>query len=542
VTTRIATATQATTGGRAAAQALAAHDVEVVWGIPGTHNLELYAGLADAGIRHLSPRHEQGAAFAADGYSRVTGRVGVCVTTSGPAVLNAATALGQAYSDSVPVLIVAAGMPLGHPGLGNGELHETKDLGAALNGIVAYSHRVTSVAEIPVAIAQAFARMTTGRPRPVHVEIPLDLLAGHGEAAVLAPVAPPALAPDAAALDAAAAILAGAERPAILAGGGAVRAGAQLACIAERLGAPVACSINGKGTLPEDHPLSMGAGYANAAVRDAVDDSDVVLVVGSELAPSDAWWGPLPLAGKVVRVDVDPAQAVTNAAPVVTVVADAGLALDGLLARLGNGDGEGPPAERLDRAARWCAAARAHAGDEAARWSGLLGAIAGALGRDGIVAADSAMVAYFGAVGALPAYRPRSFLYPTGYGTLGYAVPAAIGAKVGRPAARVLALSGDGGVMFTLGELAAAAQARLALPVVVVDNAGYGEIRNEMRDRGDEPLGADLESPDFPALGRALGCHGVHADSPAAAAEALERAFAADRPTVIHVPEGAAAG
>jgi acetolactate synthase-1/2/3 large subunit len=152
------------------------------------------------------------------------------------------------------------------------------------------------------------------------------------------------------------------------------------------------------------------------------------------------------------------------------------------------------------------------------------------------------MVAYFGAVGALPAYRPRSFLYPTGYGTLGYAVPAAIGAKVGRPSARVVALSGDGGMMFTLGELAAAAQARLGLPVVVVDNAGYGEIRNEMRDRGDAPLGADLESPDFAALGRALGCHGVHADSPAAAAEAVERAFAADRPTVIHVPEDAAAG
>ena len=165
--------TTTTTGGRAAAHALAAHGVDVVWGIPGTHNLELYAGLGEAGIRHLSPRHEQGAAFAADGFSRVTGRPGVCVTTSGPAVLNAATAMGQAYSDSIPVLLVAAGMPLRNPGLGSGDLHETKDLVRAMDAVVGYAHRVTSVEEIPVAIAQAFARMATGRPRPVVVEIPL---------------------------------------------------------------------------------------------------------------------------------------------------------------------------------------------------------------------------------------------------------------------------------------------------------------------------------------------------------------------------------
>jgi acetolactate synthase-1/2/3 large subunit len=137
----------------------------------------------------------------------------------------------------------------------------------------------------------------------------------------------------------------------------------------------------------------------------------------------------------------------------------------------------------------------------------------------------------------VPAYRPRSFLFPTGYGTLGYAVPAAAGAKVGRPEARVVALSGDGGLMFTVGELAAAAQARLALPIVVVDNHGYGEIRREMDERGDAPLGVDFDSPDFPALARALGCHGVQAATRAELDEALARAFAADRPTVIHVPE-----
>jgi thiamine pyrophosphate-dependent acetolactate synthase large subunit-like protein len=531
-------ATRTTTGGRAVARALAAHGVDVVWGIPGTHNLELYAGLREADIRHLSARHEQGAAFAADGFSRVTGRVGVCVTTSGPAVLNAATAMGQAYSDSIPVLLVAAGMPLRQPGLGSGELHETKDLVGALDAVVAYAHRVTSVEEIPVAVAQAFARMGSGRPRPVYLEIPFDLLGASGEVADVAAPATPRAAPDGSALDAAARVLAGAQRPAINAGGGASGAAEGLRAVAERLAAPVACSINGKGTLAEDHPLSVGAGLAAHAVRELAQDSDVVLVVGCELAPSDLWWGPLPLAGKAVRIDVDPAQAVTNAVPVVSVVGDAALALEGLLARLGDG---GEPDGRWDAGARRAAGFRAGLRDQASRdgsrWAEPLGALAAAIGRDGVIAADNAMVAYNGALGALPAYRPRSFLFPTGYGTLGYAIPAGIGAKVGRPSARVVALSGDGGAMFTIAELAAAAQARLALPVVVFDNGGYGEIRHEMRERGDEPLGVDFDSPDFAALGRALGGHGVRAETGAALAEALERALAADRPTVIHVPE-----
>jgi acetolactate synthase-1/2/3 large subunit len=206
-----------------------------------------------------------------------------------------------------------------------------------------------------------------------------------------------------------------------------------------------------------------------------------------------------------------------------------------MLERLGAG--EAAADDGTARAERFRDAFRAQAAGDAAKWIDLLGALTGALGRDGIVAADNAMVAYFGALEMLPAYRPRSFLFPTGFGTLGFAVPAAIGAKVGRPDARVLALSGDGGLMFTVGELAAAAQARLAIPVVVVDNSGYGEIRREMAERGDDPLGVDFDSPDFAALGRAMGCHGVYADSRAALDEALERAFAADRPTVVHVPE-----
>jgi thiamine pyrophosphate-dependent acetolactate synthase large subunit-like protein len=373
--------------------------------------------------------------------------------------------------------------------------------------------------------------MTGGRPRPVHLEIPLDVLDERAEVEIVGPISTPTCTPDPEVLEAAAARLKGAARPAILAGGGARGAAPEVRAVAERLGAPVVCTINGKGVLPEDHPLSAGAGLTRSVVRELVEESDVVLVVGSGLSPAELWLGPLPLAGKVVRLDIDAAQAVMGAAPVVAVVGDAAAALAGLLGRLGEGSGDG------ERAARWRSRHLEEARALGARWSWIFEGIATALGRDGIVAGDSAMVCYHGAVAALPVYHPAGFLYPTGYGTLGYGLPAAIGAKVGRPEARVLALLGDGGIMFTIAELAAAAQLRLPLPVVVVDNAGYGEIRNEMAERGDPVHAVDLDVLDFAALGRVLGCEGVAVDDRNGLADALEQAFGADRPTVLHVHE-----
>ena len=229
-----------------------------------------------------------------------------------------------------------------------------------------------------------------------------------------------------------------------------------------------------------------------------------MLVVGSELAPSDAWIGPLALAGKVVRIDVDPVAARhergarTSPCSATPRSPSRGCA---------TGSATASPTARAPRAGARASGTRPR--EDGARWADVLGALGDALGDDGVLAADQTMVSYYGAVSALPAQRPRSFLFPTGYGTLGYAVPAAIGAKLGRPDARVAALAGDGGVLFSVTELAAAAQEGLAVPVVIVDNSGYGEIRNEMRDRGDEPLGVDFPGLDFAALGRALNCHGA---------------------------------
>ncbi len=523
------------TGGEAVVRSLAAHGVTTVFGIPGTHNLPIYAALDDYGIGHVLPRHEQGAGYAADGHARVTGRPGVVVTTTGPALLNAATAAAQAYSDSVPVLLVSPGMPLEHPGSWAGELHEVKDQSGAMDRIVASSHRVTSVAEIPAAVAAAFARMGDRRPRPVHLEVPLDLLEVRAEAVEVAPIGLAGDVAEATGVDKAAGELAGSERPGLIVGGGARTAGGEVRALAERLGAPVVTSTNGKGVLAEDHPLSVGAGLHHPSVRAFLSDCDRVVAIGTELAPADTWES-LDLDGRLVRIDVDADQLLRPCSPRVAVLGRAQPALERILGRLS--DPPGHP-DGTARAQRWRRAHREDAAREGGPWLGLLDALHDGLGRDGIVVGDSAMVCYYGALSNLPRYTPASFLYPTGLGTLGYAVPAAVGAKLGRPDVDVVALSGDGGLMFTLAELAAAAQLELALPVVVVDNGGYGEIDRGMRERGQRSIGVDLAPADLPAAARALGCHGQDLDDLAALGPALAAALAADRPTLLRIPESA---
>ncbi|WP_340538136.1 thiamine pyrophosphate-binding protein [Nocardioides sp. GXZ039] len=520
----------AVTGGEALVRALAEHGVDTVFGIPGTHNLSAYAALPKHGITHVSPRHEQGAGYAADGYARSTGRVGVALTTTGPAILNAAAAAAQAYSDSVPVLFVSPGMPLQHPGQGNGLLHEMRNQPGVMEAVLGTSIRVTSVEEIPLAVAQAFAAMLEGRPRPVHLEVPLDLLDVAAEVASVPAVRTGTLGPDPATIRDAVERLDAAERVVLVVGGGAAGAAEQVAALADHLDAAVLSTANGKGTVPEDHPLFVGAGLQHPAALELCAEADVVLGVGTEFAPSDWWIGLPDFGGSVVRVDIDAQEISANVAPDVAIVADAATALDALLL-------ETRPHPAQDWTASWRRRFLEEAGAEGAPWLEIVDALAQALPRDAIVAADNAMAVYYGALSNLPLYRPRAFLYPTGAGTLGFGLPAGIGAKVAEPDAPVVVLQGDGGIMFTVAELAMAAQAGLALPIVVVDNGGYGEIRNEMDDRGEPIHAVALGSPDFVALAESLGCRGIHVEDAAALGAAVADAFTADRPTLIHIRE-----
>jgi thiamine pyrophosphate-dependent acetolactate synthase large subunit-like protein len=529
---------EAITGGEALIAALANEGVDVVFGIPGTHNLAAYAAMADHGIEHVLVSHEQGAGYAADGYARSSGRPGVVLTTTGPAILNAAASAAQAYSDSVPVLFISPGMPLRHPGLGNGLLHEIKDQSRAMDAVVSYSHRVTSLAEIPLAVAQAFAAMTSGRPRPVHVEVPLDLLEERGPAAsLLTPartIRPSAELP---AVEAAAAALSAARSPLIIVGGGAADARAQTVALAEALGAPVVSTANGKGAFPPDHALFAGDGVHHPAVGAAVSEADVVVAIGTELAPSD-WWAGLPAIARLVRIDIDPRAVHVNAAAAHPLVGDAAATLDLLVACLAAAfSATADCADAPQRAEELRRAHRRDAQREGETWLPLLSALERALPADAVIAGDSAMACYYGALSNLPVHRPRSFLYPTGGGTLGYGLPAGIGAKTAHPDRAVVVLHGDGGLLFSVSELATAARLRLALPVIVVDNGGFGEIRNEMADRREREHAVALGTPDLPAVARGLGCHAAHVADPADVGRHVRAALAADRPTLLHVSE-----
>jgi thiamine pyrophosphate-dependent acetolactate synthase large subunit-like protein len=526
------------TGGEVLVAALAAHGVEVVFGIPGTHNLSIFDALHRHGVRVVATTHEQGAGYAADGYARTCHRPGVAVVTSGPAVYNALTALAQAYSDSSPVLLVSPSMPRDLPGgtAGTGFLHEAKDQSGVLDRVAEISLRAGDHQAIVDVVDQAFLRMKGGRPRPVHVEVPLDLLEELGDARVettgLVAWAPPY----AGTVSRAGEVLLAADRVVIVAGGGARIAGEHVTALAELLGAPVVTTINGTGVVPSDHPLGLGSRLGLRPVHDAVEAADVLVVVGSELARSDAFLGPLSPRGTVVRLDVDARMSDVNVEADVMIVGHAIEGLSALRDELAS-RGLDEPVPVPQWATELRAAAQAAARESGARWLRWLDALQQELDDDVVLATDNAMCVYYGAIPNLVVRRASSLHFPTGFGTLGFTVPVAIGAAIAAPDRQVVGISGDGGLLFTVTELACAAAERLPIAVVVFDNGGYGEIRNEMLDRGAEPVAVAAPPRDLVLLAQALGCTGVRVESPEALATEVRAARSRTAPTVIVVPE-----
>lgn len=522
------------TGGKVVVDSLVGNGVEVVFGIPGTHSLPIYRHLGATGIRHVTPRHEQGAGYAADGYARSSGRPGVCLVTTGPGVTNIATALGQAYSDSIPLLVVSPGLPFDIEGGDHGYLHETKcQIGVTAN-IVAWSRRVTSQQELADSLQQAFAYFRKGRPRPVHIEVPLEVLQGTGHVDEISPAGGGLPAPPEGQIADAARALAGGGRTTLLLGGGARGAAASATGLAEALQAAVVTTMNGKGVVSDRHPLSLGATYGAAAVRAHIERSDVVLAVGTELGDSDLWGHTLRPRGTFIRIDVDPAQLHKNVPADIAVQGDADLALRALLDELPGERGGEAEAAIAAELAIVRNAIEAELGPELAPYRELHKSLEQVLHDDAIVAGDATMACYFGTGLLLPLQGPSQWLYPTGFCTLGYGLPAAIGAKLAFPDRQVVGILGDGGIMFTLSELATAATLGLALPIVVVTNGGYGEIRREIQALGVDPVGTDFPVPDFVAVARGLRAEGVRT-SPTEAGAAVEEAFGRDRPTLIEV-------
>jgi len=516
------------------------YGVDQVFGIPGVHTVELYRGLARSSIRHVTPRHEQGAGFMADGYARTRGKPGVCFIITGPGMTNITTAMGQAYADSIPMLVISSVQSRSQLGGGRGKLHELPNQGSMMAGVAAFSHTLMSAAELPAVLARAFALFQVGRPRPVHIEIPLDVLVENADAVLGSqPVSIARAGAAPAAVRQMSQLLAAAKRPLILAGGGAIEAAAELTRLAETLGAPVALTINAKGMLPSEHPLLIGSTQSLVATRALVAEADVVLAIGTELAETDydvTFAGGFEIPGALLRIDIDPDQTVRNYPPHLALVADAQIAADALLTDL-NRTPLGPRhtdwgAQRVARlwaelSLTWDAATRA----QTLFLNTVLEALPGA-----VLVGDSTQPVYSGNLTLNLDHPRRWFNSSTGYGTLGYALPAAIGAWLGRGDGQpVVCLIGDGGLQFTLPELASAVEARTPIIVLLWNNQGYEEIKKYMLNRAIEPVGVDIYTPDFIGVAKALGSAADSAHSVAQLRSALRAAADRPGPTLIEI-------
>ncbi len=526
------------TVGEALIDLLEVNGVEVVFGIPGVHTVELYRGLAGSTIRHITPRHEQGAGFMADGYARVTGKPGVALVITGPGLTNTITAMAQARQDSVPMLVISGVNRRASLGQGLGCLHELPDQAALMKSFAAASWTLNDPADLASVVAQAFAVMGSARPGPVHIEIPTDVMplpAGEFVAKATVPARPGA-AP--ATLRQVAALCEETRRIVLMCGGGAVSAAASVQMLAERLDAPVVMTVNARGLLA-GHPLRVPASPSLAATRRLIAEADLVIGLGTEMGQTDYDMyddGRFPPMAKFVRVDIDALQLAREPRADIAVLSTVETAVDGLLPLVSSRQGDGAARAVATREAAW-----QELTPKIRTEIGVIEAIYAAL-PDALVVGDSTQAVYAGNL-YLDLARPLSwFNAATGFGALGYGPPAAIGAALGAPGRPVVCLTGDGGFQFSLAEIGSAVDAGTRVIFLVWNNDGYQEIETYMVANGITPEGVKPAPPDFLALAQAYGVPAVRLADVAELGAALVTANGRNGPSLIEIHQSRTLG
>jgi thiamine pyrophosphate-dependent acetolactate synthase large subunit-like protein len=521
------------TGAEFIVEQLEEHRVEVVFGLPGVHNLALWEALRESPIRLVGVRHEQAAAYAADGYARATGRLGVALTTTGPGAANTLGAVGEAWAARSPVLVIATDIAstLREPDTYRGVLHECTDQAAMFAPVTKSTHRALARDEVTEAATHALASVLDEPHRPVYLEIATDLLGARVSGEKLVAIGGRALLDDED-LGEAAKALGEADRPLLWIGGGAREAGTEVARLAERLAAPVLTTYGAAGVLPPAHRCLVGMPPHVAPAGALWDDADVVVAIGSDLDGVQTQNFAMPQPPALITVNLDPRDGGKNYQPDFPLIADAREATAALAERVPERDGLEALGKRLHEV-------RADAcGSLDARALRYLDAMRFALPEDAIVVADMCIPGYWLA-GFFTPHAPRRLQIPLGWGTLGYAFPAALGAALA-DAGPVVAVSGDGGFLFACGELATMAQERIPLTAVIVDDGGYGMLRYDQDVAGAERYGVDLHTPDFAALAAAFGVRAETVDGlDDDFGEALAAHVADPEPSVLvaHTPE-----
>ncbi len=521
------------TGGQALVQSLAREGLETLFGLPGVQ-LDwaydaLYAERDRIAVYHT--RHEQATAYMADGYARTTGRIGACMVVPGPGLLNASAALATAYGCSSPVLCVAGQIPTATIDKRYGMLHEVHRQRELMASFTKWIGRAETPAAVPGVVREAFRQLRTGRPRPVGIEVPADMLQMTEDVMLLDPAATERSAGDPDVLRQAAELLRAAERPLIYSGGGVLSAGAwdELGAVATLLEAPVVMSLDGRGALSDRHYRAQ-TGLSGMRL---LPHADVVLAVGTRFFQPAIAWG-LPPDATVIRIDIDPDEITRHGPPTVGIVGDAKPALAALRDLL-----DGAP-RRLSREVELRAAKDAATAQLAViqPQTAYSAAIRDALPDDGILVTDLTQVSFYATLG-YPIYAPRTFIGPGYQGTLGSGFATALGAQIGNPGKKVVALMGDGGFLYNVQELATMRQQRLNVVAIVFNDNAYGNVKRTQRESfAGHVIAADLANPDFVALAESFGIRGIRVSDPDALRSVLRDALAANQPALIEVAVG----
>lgn len=520
----------ATTGGDAIVAGLKRWDVDTVFGLPGIQLDALFDGLQREGsLRVVHSRHEQGAAYMAFGYAQITGRPGVCAVVPGPGLLNASAALATAFACNSRVLCLTSTIPSRFIGQRQGLLHDIEDQSGLLRGLTKWYARAEDVCEIPRLLDEAFIQLLSGRPRPVALEIPPDILAQVGLPTYPAHrplTAKPAV--PSAVIERATTLIADAKRPIVVVGSGALEAGPEVRQLAARLGAPIVSRAMGRGVVRSDDPLAL----SGAALLPHWPTVDLVIGIGTRLQLLREWGHDESL--KVIRIDLDHAEMHRVVTPDVAITADAkdgAILLDDALSV----SGYKQQSPGLDIAAIRTEFDTAFSSEFKGQIA-YLDVIRGSMEEDDIFVDEMTQMGY-AARFALPVLTPRSFVTSSYQGTLGYGFATALGAQVGAAPRRVISVNGDGGFLFTMPELATAVQHNIPLIAIVFNDGHFGNVRRIQKAMyGGRVIASDLCNPDFVMLAKAFGATGMRATNPEELREALTAARQIDGPVLIEVP------
>ncbi|MEP7247071.1 MAG: thiamine pyrophosphate-dependent enzyme [Gammaproteobacteria bacterium] len=537
------------TTGQALVQSLIAQGVDTVFGLPGVQTYALFDALHEYQhqVKYVGSRHEQGCAYMAFGYAKSTGKVGVYTVVPGPGFLNTTAALCSAYAANAPVLCITGQVPSAYIGSGAGMLHELPDQLAVMKLLTKWAARIDKPEQVPAVMAEAFAQMTSGRQRPVAVEIPWDVLlakgnveisgrvesAGGSQAARLAHARTPGSGTTSAStisgdIDEAVALIRAAKSPMIMVGSGANEAGAEVLELAQRIQAPVVSFRSGRGVVSDDSPYALNC----AAGFRLWDQTDLLIGIGSRLELQYFRWPARPPNLKLIRVDIDPAE-LKRLKPHAGILADARAGTAELIDALERSGYAGARSREQDFIATKSQVDREV--QEVQPQLSHLEAIRDVLPRDGFFVEEISQVgfaSYFG----FPIYKPRTFVTCGYQGTLGFGFNTALGVKVGNPDKSVVSITGDGGFMFGVQELASAVQQDINLVTVLFNNNAFGNVLRDQKTRFRGAMGSELRNPDFVKLTESFGAKAWRANSPAELRGHLERGFAEKGPVVIEVP------